>query len=221
MEEVKGQGGETLNLSQEEKTKVIELLNAMTPEQKAQWIEQQGSKGVLLLLEAEKELMNKKFEEIALSERKAILDGLVEEWAERNKEILENEEVEKLARGLDLALLQEKGYNSYVEMTPAELRKHLEEVGELTKRYLSASPEGKREGKKEEAKEKEEKKDDKIERGATHIGDISGGGGDLKGVGDITLDTLASKTGDPIEFESLVGKLDDNTLVGLLKQVEA
>ncbi len=194
---------------------VKKILLAMTPEQRAQWAQEQGAPGILALMELQGELLEQKFAELSMQQKQEVLDSLTMEWLKDNEELFKDEDISKVAEGVDLALLKEKGYNSYVEMSPAELKKHLEEVKGFVEKIMSK-------GKKDDAGKDDsgKKKDDKVRDTDVSLSDL-GGGGSLNRTGSLTVEALSNKAyEDPFEFEQSVAQMDDNTLMKLMKEAE-
>ena len=200
-------------INQEQYDNTMKLLEAMTPEQRAEWATAQGAPGILKLVELQGKALEKKFEELSLKQRQEFLDAMTEEWIKSNKDLFEDEKIAKVAEGLDLALLKEKGYKSYIEMSPSELKAHLEEVKNNLLEIIGKDG-------KEEDKEKQGEKDGKEEdkKRDFSLSDLTGGG-NTSGIGGVTVETLMSKANEsPFEFEDLASKLDDNQLYEIMKQ---
>ena len=199
-----------------QKDNSMELLKAMTPEQRAEWAKAQGTEGVLKLMELQTEVLKTEFSKMAEEERKMYLDAIVSDWAADKQELLQDKELGKVVEGIDIALLQDKGVSSYIQLTPEQLKQHLKDVEKKVEllQKEGGDVKGDKGGKKDEGD-----KDKNVNRGATHLGDLGsgdGGGGHTKNSPEY-LEALAK---DPIKFENEIGNLSDRELADMVFKLD-
>ena len=181
-------------LARIEEDPVLKHLSVMSEPERLQWAQQNGVAGMAKLLELQK--LEMQAEMLALREeaKKPVLDAIIEEWESRNKEWLEDPELREIAEGLDLALIAKKGYQSYTEMSPKELRTHLEEIEKkISKLRGVAQAEPEQKGEEGGA----------LRKAPASVGDVSGKG--ESGKGD-PLDLL-KEIQDPIVLEQALERL--------------
>ena len=181
-------------LARIEEDPVLKHLSVMSEPERLQWAQQNGVAGMAKLLELQK--LEMQAELLALKEeaKKPVLDAIIEEWESRNKEWLKDPELREIAEGLDLALITKKGYQSYTEMSPKELRAHLEEIErKISKLRGAAQAEPEQKGEEGGA----------LRKAPASVGDMSGKG--ESGKGD-PLDLL-KEIQDPIMLEQALERL--------------
>ena len=202
-----------------EEGNVKEILKAMTPEQRAQWAKEQGADGVLKLMELQEDEMEQKFQFMELKQKQMLLDTIAEEWVKEHKDLFKDERIAKVAKGLDLSLLKEKGVESYVELTPKQLKEHLNDVETLIEEIVS----GKKSEKSVDETSEGDDKEKKDGRGNKSLSDMTGKGGDAGGFStEVNLEKLSAiASNDPFSFEEAVSQMSDNKLFELMRQSEA
>jgi molybdopterin converting factor small subunit len=147
----------------------LERLLRMTPQERAEWAAQHGQEGVLKLLELQDTLYRKELARLEFEAKTSVHDSIVDDWAARNEDIFQDKEMAAIAQGIEKALLEEAGVQSYKELSPAQLRKHLKQTEEKVRAIAEklgkvSKKEDKKEGEKETA------------LGAFRsVGDVSGG----------------------------------------------
>ena len=191
---------------------LIEILKAMTPQERAAWAAKEGPEAVLKLMEFQQLEIDNKLQQVAMDQKKAMLDSVIQQWAKENQEILNDSLIGNLAEGLDMALLKKAGYSSYLELTPAQLEEHLGQVAGLLRKMKDAGLSGDILKKGGEAKEKEEKKETKKEEAPIHLGDLGPGGGGM----ELSAETIERLASDPLKFEEVVAKLPERKLAEML-----
>jgi len=182
-------------LARIEEDPILKHLSVMSEPERLQWAQQNGVAGMAKLLELQK--LEMQAEMLALREeaKKPVLDAIIEEWESRNKEWLEDPELREIAEGLDLALIAKKGYQSYTEMSPKELRAHLEEIERKISKLRGVA--------QGEPEQKGEEERGALRKAPASVGDVSGKG--ESGKGD-PLDLL-QEIQDPIMLEQALERL--------------
>ena len=185
---------------------ILKHLSVMSEEERLQWAQQNGVAGMAKLLELQKLEMQAEMMALREEAKKPVLDAIIEEWESRNEEWLKDPELREIAEGLDLALIAKKGYQSYTEMSPKELRAHLEEIERRISRLRSGASQPAAEKGREEGA---------LRKAPPSVGDVSGKG--EAGKGDPV--DLLMEIKDPIMLEQAVEKLGKAGIDKLLEKL--
>ena len=184
---------------------VLAALRRMSPAERARWALSQGEAGILKLMELQQIEFEERLRQMQTQTSTQVLEDIIAEWAQQNADLFSDPKARVIARGVDTELLERAGYRSYRELTPSQLRAHLQQVAEVTRKLLGLSD--------ERDDTQEERKADR----PVHIGDFAGGGAGPMPTGNVTaeqLERLAAE--DPIEFERVAAKLSDEELLNLM-----
>ena len=193
---------------------IIEILKAMSPQERAAWAAKEGPEAVLKLMEFQQLEIDRKMQEMATQQKRQVLDTVIQDWAKENKEILEDPLIGSLAEGLDMALLKKAGYASYLELSPTQLSEHLNQVASLLRKLKEAGVSGKilKGGDVKEGKQEGREETKQEEEMPVHIGDLGPGGGGM----EITADALERLANDPTKFEEVIAKIPERKLAEML-----
>lgn len=113
----------------------------------------------------------------------ATLKGIVQDWTEENRDILEDPVAAEIVRALDRAEFQKMGIEDISQLSPSKARKHLEDVTRKARAMLQALGSGTSQNNQQSAKTA-------ANRGAVEvppsISRVSGDGGKPKRVTDLS-----------------------------------
>jgi hypothetical protein len=97
-------------------------------EVRADWAVKHGQEGVLKLLELQDTLYRKELARLEFEAKTSVHDSIVDEWAAKNEGLFKDEELSAFAAAIEKQLLVKAGVNSYKELSPSGLKKHLSTV---------------------------------------------------------------------------------------------
>ena len=109
-------------------------------EQQKAWIEEHGADGIIKAIKAVKEATKAELQAQLEAQRRQQLLEVVEDWKADHEEIAKDPVLLAMARGIDSSLLAKKGYKSYDQLGPIQLRKHLDSVAQIIYQRLGMKP---------------------------------------------------------------------------------
>jgi len=187
-----------------QKDPVLRQLSAMTEEERVAWAVQNGTAGIVKLMELQRLELQQMIEESRRESSVPVLEKMLYEWTERNKDLLSDDLVQKVAMGLDQVLMQEVGKSSWKDFSPSEFQEHLSRLESLLKQIVS-----------NRLTQTEEPKGSQ-KRPAPSVGDLTGGVPPETSA----LDILEKVSADPFKLEQLISKMKPEDLDRLLAQLE-
>jgi len=195
---------------------VLEILQKMSPQERAAWALKEGPEAVLKLMELQKIEAAKEIQNAVMEQKKMVLEDVLGDWASKNKDILEDPLLGSIAEGLDMKLLKEAGYSSYLELSPRELKEHLGQVEKILRTMQKKGVSGEILKSSEGGEEKKEEKmetEKKVRGEVKHLGDLGAGGESVM----LSAETLESLMDDPLKFEAAVANMSTEQLAEVLK----
>lgn len=195
--------------------RLLEILRRMSPQERAEWAAKEGPPAIMALMELQKLELKEEMQRAVEQQREEVLKSIIEEWAAEHQDIIGDPMLATIAEGIDMALLRRAGYSSYKELTPAQLRRHLDQVGKIVSKLRERGL-----GALSEANENQKKGGDARGgkgEGVVHVGDLTGGGGKADGT---LVSPEAILEADPLVLEEKIGNLSEEELSKLLMSLE-
>ena len=178
---------------------ILRQLAVMSEEERTAWAIQNGTAGVLKLLELQRLEFQRELDSLRRESVKPVLQKMLADWTDRNKELLQDEVLQKVALGLDRVLMEEAGKEDWTDFTPTEFQSHLQRIEDYIKKLRPSSSAS-----------------TGSSRPAPSVGDLSGG------VPPKTspLEMLERVAEDPVKLEQLVSKMKPEDLDQILAQLD-
>ena len=188
---------------------VLRQLASMTEEERVTWATQHGAAGIAKLLQLQKLETMMMIEQAKIEAQKPSLDAMLQSWAAKNAELLQDPMLKEIAKGLEFKFLAERGKTSYEELNVMEMREMLNYI-ESTIKSIKQKIEGGQEAEKATPSQAE-----KV-RSGVGVADIAGGAPPQQS----ELEILERISSDPLKLEEAISKLPPSKLDDLLAQLQ-
>jgi len=198
---------------------VLKQLAKLPEEARIAWAKEAGTEGLIKLMELQKLETALMIERAKVEAQLPTLDALIDEFAMRNKDLLQDERIAEIAKGLEMTYLAEMGYRGYWEVPPPQFKRILDRIEKRIREIAQVmgikgqgvGASGVKGGAKGE-----------IEgglsglRSSPSVGDVGAGrSGDVGAV-----DVLMKIADDPFKLEEALDKLPKSKLDEILAELE-
>lgn len=196
-----------------EKDPILKKLAQLSEEDRIAWAKEAGAEGLIKLIQLQKLETALMIERAKIEAQLPSLEAIGRAFYERNKELLEDDRLREIAKGLELAYMRELGAEAYWELNPVQLQAILKKVEQRLKEIAPAL----RGGSEQKPEEPESKvSEPQARRSAPSVGDIGAG----SGASVSTVDILKQISDDPFKLEEALDKLPKSKLDDLLAELE-
>lgn len=196
---------------------VLRQLIAMNEEERIAWATKNGAMGIAKLLQLQKLETALMIERAKLEATKPSLDAMLESWAKKNAELLQDPTLKEIAVGLEMKFLAERGKMSYEQLSVIEMREMLDYIESTLRSIKQTMSGGASDGVQgqEQGQREGQRQGEVSGRAGLGIADIGGGAPPNQSEVEV-LERIAS---DPLKLEEAVAKLPPEKLDNLLAEL--